>query len=266
MNKFGDEVRLGELIFRQPAVYAGKYVGNDLSCSNCHLDDGRKAGASPMWAAWVSYPAYRDKSMKVDTFQQRLQGCFRYSMNGMEPPAGDPVLVALESYAYFLAKGVPTGEPPAGRGYPEVPKPATAPDYDRGADVYAKNCAPCHGADGAGRKAAGRVLFPALWGPRSFNWGAGMASIKNAAEFIRANMPLGHAGSLSPQEAWDVATFVDSQVRPQDPRFVSDVATTRARFHDGPSSMYGRTVQGKVLGDPKTTPPASTVPSQAEVR
>ena len=70
--------------------------------------------------------------------------------------------------------------------------------------------------------------------------GAGMASIDNAAEFIKANMPLGLGGSLSDQEAWDIATYMDSQERPQDPRFVDPVAETRKRFHDEPTSSRER--------------------------
>ena len=261
---FGDEVKLGEAIFRDPAAHAGKWVGNDLKCSNCHLDAGRLAGAAPMWGAYVAYPAYRKKNDHVNTFAERLQGCFRYSMNGKAPPLGDPVLVALESYSYFLAKGVPTGEPPAGRGYPELLKPARAPDYAHGATSYAQHCAACHGADGAGMTSGGKIMFPPLWGARSFNWGAGMASIRNAASFIRANMPLGQGGSLTPQEAWDLATFVDSQTRPQDPRFTGDVAETRQQFHDTAFSAYGQSVNGRVLGDPATTPQAGTVPAGAK--
>ena len=94
---FGDMVRLGENIFRDPQTYAAKYVGNDLHCTNCHLQAGRLAGASPMWAAYTAYPAYRSKNGHVNSYQERLQGCFRYSMNGQVPPLGDPVLVALES-------------------------------------------------------------------------------------------------------------------------------------------------------------------------
>ncbi len=258
---FGDEVRMGEKIFREPATYASAFVGNQLRCSNCHLSAGRLAGASPMWGAYVSYPAYRSKNKHVNSFEERLQGCFRFSMNGKAPKLGDPVLVALESYSYFLAHGAPTGVDLEGRGFPKLPKPPIAADYQRGAQVYAQNCASCHGGDGAGQSSDGKVVFPALWGAQSFNWGAGMGSIKNAAEFIRANMPLGLGGSLSVQQAWDVATFMDSQVRPQDPRFTGDVAQTRKTFHDGAGSMYGLTVNGAVLGDPGSTPPAGTVPA-----
>ncbi len=260
---FGDEVRKGENIFREPAIYASAFVGNQLRCSNCHLSAGRLAGASPMWAAYVAYPAYRSKNKHVNSFEERLQGCFRFSMNGKAPKLGDPVLVALESYSYFLAHGAPTGADMDGRGFPALPKPPIAADYARGAEVYAQNCASCHGGNGLGQSSGGKIVFPALWGAQSFNWGAGMGSIKNAAEFIRANMPLGLGGSLSVQQAWDVATYMDSQVRPQDPRFTGDTATTRKKFHDNAYSMYGQTVDGHLLGDPATTPAAGTEPDTA---
>ena len=104
-NEFGDAVRLGERIFHDTQGNASEFVGNSLQCSNCHLDSGRLANAAPLWAAYVAYPAYRTKNEHVNTFEERLQGCFLYSMNGKAPASNDKVMVALESYAYFLAKG-----------------------------------------------------------------------------------------------------------------------------------------------------------------
>jgi thiosulfate dehydrogenase len=75
-----------------------------------------------------------------------------------------------------------------------------------------------------------------------------MTKIDAAAGFVKANMPLGLGDSLTDQQAWDVATFIDSQSRPQDPRFTGSVAETRAKFHDSPYSMYGRRLNGRVLG------------------
>jgi thiosulfate dehydrogenase len=86
-----------------------------------------------------------------------------------------------------------------------------------------------------------------------------MAEINTAAAFIHANMPYGAGGTLTVQQAWDVATYVDSQVRPLDPRFIQSIAETRKRFHDSPFSMYGLAVNATALGDPATTPPAGTV-------
>ncbi|MGU7775970.1 c-type cytochrome [Burkholderia sp. MR1-5-21] len=249
-DDFGKTVKLGEQIFMHTPEFAGKYVGNRLTCASCHLDAGRRADSSPMWGAYPLYPAYRSKNGHVNTFAERLQGCFSYSMNGKAPPNGDPILVALETYSYWLAKGAPIGEKLPGQGFPKLPPPALKADYARGGAIYAQHCALCHGADGQGQSSGGKTVFPPLWGARSFNWGAGMGDIRNAAGFIKANMPLGLGGTLTDQQAWDVATFMDSQERPQDPRFTGSVDATRARFHDNADSMYGRTVNGHVLGAP----------------
>ena len=83
-----------------------------------------------------------------------------------------------------------------------------------------------------------------------------MATIDKAAAFIHANMPQGQEGSLSVQQAWDVATYIDGKVRPQDPRFDGDPQATRRRHHDARVSRYGTVVAGHTLGDPATTPNA----------
>lgn len=248
-DAFGKMVKLGRDIMLDTPQYAGKYVGNTLSCVNCHTDGGRMAGSAPLWAAYVNYPAYRSKNKKVNTFEERIQGCFRFSQNGKAPPLGSKTLVALQSYSYWLAKGLPTDEKVAGRGYPDLAAPALPPDYARGKAVYEARCAICHTASGEGRYVDGKTVFPPLWGDKSFNWGAGMGSYKNAAKFIYANMPYGQSYSLTPQEAWDVAYYMDAHERPQDPRWKGSVAATRAAFHDSKFSLYGETINGKVLGD-----------------
>jgi thiosulfate dehydrogenase len=243
-NEFGQMVRKGQDIFLHTAQYASQYVGNSLNCASCHLDAGRQANASPMWAAYVLYPAYRGKNKHVNTLAERLQGCFQYSMNGRMPPADSETIVALESYMYWMAKGAPTGIKLEGQGYPRLPEPQQAPDYVRGKAVFAQNCALCHGADGAGQKSHGKTVFPALW--------AGMHSVSTAAGFIKANMPLGKGGTLTDQQAWDVAYYMNSHDRPQDPRFKGSVEETRKQYHDDAGNTYGTTVNGKVLGADST--------------
>ena len=245
----GAVIRQGEQIFLQTGTQARAFVGNNLSCANCHLDAGRLPHSAPLWGAYPLYPAYRSKTRHVDTFAERLRGCFAYSMNGKAPDPGDEVLVALEAYAFWMAQGAPVGEKLPGAGYGKLPAPAQAPDYVRGQTVFTAQCALCHGADGQGQRSGEVQVFPPLWGARSYNWGAGMHQVDKAAAFIQANMPLGRGGSLSAQNAWDVSTYINSQERPQDPRFTQDVATTRAQFHDSPYSLYGTTVNGKLLGD-----------------
>ncbi|MHB9021854.1 MAG: c-type cytochrome [Halothiobacillus sp.] len=248
-DEFGKVVQFGRNIMYDTKKYAPQYAGNSLNCVNCHTDGGAMAGSAPLWGAWVSYPAYRSKNKKVNTYEDRLQGCFRFSVNGKAPPLGSDVLVALEAYSYWLAKGLPVDEKVAGRGYPDIPEPAQAPDFVRGKTVYEANCAICHAANGEGRVVNGAVVFPPLWGAQSFNWGAGMGSIKNAAKFIYANMPYGQSYSLTLQQAWDVAYYMDGQERPQDPRWEGSVVATRAKYHNNKNSLYGTTVNGVLLGD-----------------
>lgn len=245
----GDVIWQGLEIMTRTRAAAGGYVGDALDCADCHVDQGRRAGSAPMWAAYVTYPKYRAKNRRVDSLSQRIQDCFRYSMNGKPPAADSPEIYALTAYFKWLATGLPVGLEPKGAGYPKLPAPPQSPDRQRGATVYAASCAMCHGDDGAGRSARGHQVFPPLWGPRSFNWGAGMERVDNAAGFIHANMPYGLGGSLSLQQAWDVAAFMDSHPRPQDPRFKGSVEETRKLYHAS-GSFYGETVDGQVLGTP----------------
>lgn len=255
-DAWGDSVRLGEKLMTQTSIYAPKHVGNHLVCSNCHLDAGRKAGAAPLWGAFVNFPAFRRKNGEINSFQKRVQDCFLYSLNGNPPPLGSRELLAIESYAAYMARGLPSGVSPPGRGFPKLASPPQPADDRRGARVYAETCSACHGPDGAGQLIDGKVAYPPLWGAQSYNWGAGMATIDKAAAFIHANMPQGQERSLSVQQAWDVATYIDGKVRPQDPRYADSPQATRARHHDQPFSRYGTVVSDFLLGDPATTPPA----------
>ncbi|MCT9809627.1 c-type cytochrome [Acidovorax sp. Be4] len=247
-SKMGEWIQRGEAIFARTPENAVGFSGNSLSCANCHIDAGRLKNAAPMWGAYPMYPAYRKKTDHVDTFAERVRGCFMYSMNGTAPQDGHDILVAVEAYAYWMASKAPIGEKQPGAGFAKVPKPEQAPTFDAGQKVYTANCALCHGDQGQGQKSGKLTVFPALWGKDSYNWGAGMHEIDKAASFIKSNMPYGLHNALSDQEAWDVATFINSFERPQDPRFKGDVKQTRQQFHDSPYSTYGLEVNGKLLG------------------
>ncbi|MDD2052015.1 c-type cytochrome [Pseudomonas putida] len=250
-NAYGKMVRQGYALFVDTKRLAPQYVGNGLNCSNCHLDQGRLANSAPLWGAYPMYPAYRKKNDKVNTYAERLQGCFQFSMNGGKPPAADsPEITALSVYAYWLASKAPIGVEQPGRGYPDVVQPAKGFDIKRGAKVYQEQCAVCHGADGQGQKVGQDYVMPPLWGKDSYNWGAGMHRVNTAASFIKHNMPLGKPGSLSDEQAWDVAAYVNKHERPQDPRLIDgSIEKTREKFHanDG-INFYGQKVDGVLVG------------------
>ncbi|SCX94315.1 c-type cytochrome [Thiohalorhabdus denitrificans] len=259
-DQFGEAVRRGMKAFNNTLEYAGEYVGNGQNCSNCHVGNGTVANSAPLWGAWPVYPKYRGKNDHVNTMDERIRGCFTYSMNAGDSEAGGPpepdsqVLKDMQAYMFWQAQGAPVGENLPGRGYKDVPMPEDGYSVERGEQVYDAQCAICHGADGQGEfSESGEQIFPALWGPKAYNWGAGMHRVNTAAAFIKYNMPLGKAdpskleGALSDQEAWDVAAYINSHERPQDPRFEGTITDTEEAWHQH-ECIYGHEVNGAELG------------------
>jgi thiosulfate dehydrogenase len=61
-------------------------------------------------------------------------------------------------------------------------------------------------------------------------------------------MPLSQGGTLTDQQAWDVAYYVNAHERPQDPRFSGNLQETINKHHGGKYDLYGHEINGKVLG------------------
>jgi thiosulfate dehydrogenase len=118
--------------------------------------------------------------------------------------------------------------------------PDRAADLEAGRDVFETRCAICHGADGAGLPAAGvgrGYVFPPLWGPDSFNNGAGMHRVLTAARFVKARMPLGQA-DLTDEQAFDVAAYVNSHPRPMMAGLERDYPDRADKPVDGPYGPF----------------------------
>lgn len=205
----GDSIRLGLQIFRDTPKYAGAYVGNKMSCGHCHVGNGTVAYAIPLVGVPGLFPLYREREKEVITFEERIEQCFQRSEFGHRVPNNSPEMTGLVAYAQWLSKDQAIGRPLPGRGLEKLPAGLTG-DVDRGSIIFAKQCVPCHGADGAGQLPA----IPALWGPDSYSDGAGMNNIERQAAFVQHNMPQSNPGSLTPQEAMDVATYVHSKPHP----------------------------------------------------
>lgn len=213
----GEAIRLGRKIFTNTPQHAAKYSGNALSCSSCHLDAGRAANASPMVGLWASFPTFLPRAGRVGTLEDRINGCFLRSMNGQPLPSNSEEMRGMLAYIWWLSKDVPVGAEVQGRGNPSLATPASA-DPARGKAVYTRACEACHGEDGLGS-----ADVPPLWGPRSFNLGAGMARTSKAAAFVKANMSaLGGSAPLTAQEAYDVSAYFTQQPRPDFPGKAKD--------------------------------------------
>jgi thiosulfate dehydrogenase len=229
-DAFGETVRTGrELIVHTAATIgpdardpAMRYAGNGLECQSCHLQAGTKEYGLPLAGIWGIFPTFIGREDEVRTLEERINGCMERSMNGRALPPAGPQMKAMLTYIRFISGNAPTGKPVPGRGAPPLPLPAVAADRGHGAEIFKTICAACHQPDGQGLRATDaadrhRYQFPPLWGPDSYNDGAGMARPITTAQFVRANMPNGADFAhpvLTEPDAFDVAAFVDGQPRP----------------------------------------------------
>ena len=194
------------------------YVGGNLNCTSCHLDEGRRPNAMPLTGVMARFPKFIDRAAAVVPIEDRVNYCFTRSISGFKLPSDSREMQDIVAYLAFISKGVPNGEHVRGEGLATMPK--LTGDSATGRKVFVDNCVRCHGNDGAG---IGPV--PALWGPKSFSVGASMARAERAASFIRHNMPFDKPGSLTDQQAFDVARYITSMVRPDQPGKETDWPT-----------------------------------------
>jgi thiosulfate dehydrogenase len=200
-------VRRGRALLRNTRDSLPKNVGNRLQCVSCHAMDGTQKNTMSLVGVYSRFPQYRARSGRIDLIEDRINDCLERSMNGRALPHTSADMRDLVSYMAFLSRGVPAGSRVEGQGLPAL-EPLRG-DAAAGRAQFATTCAPCHGANGEGTPAA-----PPLWGPQSYNIGAGMARLYTAAAFIRAAMPQTAPGSLTPQQAFDLATYINAQPRP----------------------------------------------------
>jgi len=212
LDDYYSNVVYGYEIVTDTQKHASRYVGNGLNCSNCHLQAGTQQEALPLNVAGM-YPKWRAKNGKRNGIGLRIRECFLYSLDGIMPPEDAPEVLAISAYVTYLSQGQVMGAEPEGRGVPTIPDTGYDPNPANGRAVYMDNCASCHGTQGEGV-----ADMPPVWGLNSYNKGAGMNRIPEAAGFIWANMPFGNGKSLSHQQALDVAAYLNLQLRPADPR------------------------------------------------
>jgi thiosulfate dehydrogenase len=262
-DPFGKLVKYGYRLFTDTANEIGPAVadaskrltGNNLSCANCHLQAGTQPYAMPMTGVWGQFPQYRGREGAVDTLEDRINGCMQRSMNGRALALDSREMKAFSAYMRWLSEGVPAGAKLLGAGTLRIKEPTRAADLGRGAEVYAQVCAACHGADGLGRHAQNGLgyQFPPLWGPDSFNNGAGMSRLLTADAFALHNMPLGtrfDVPVLTDEQAYDVAGYIVSHERPNKQNLDEDFPIRLQKPIDTPYGPYADrfSVQQHTLG------------------
>ncbi len=222
-------VKEGYLLVSSTSYYMGplaedpkdRFAGNNLSCTNCHLNGGTLSGSASWIGITKRFPQFGGRANKIGTLEERINGCMERSMNGKKIPEKDPKMKAIVAYMDWLGEELPKVNTEDFAGYPSIVIPNTEVDLGLGKEIYLRECTVCHGEEGKGIRYASPkkgYQYPPLWGEDSYNNGAGMHRVITAAAFIKNNMPYLQSRwdkpKLTDEEAFHVAGYINHFSRP----------------------------------------------------
>ncbi len=242
-SRLSKDIRWGFKLFTNTSTEAPQFVPGKISCSNCHLNAGQRERALPLVGIAGMFPEYNRRSGRLYTLNDRVVDCFLRSQNATGtadsplPNTTTKEVNALVAYITWLGRGYAVGKNPEWRGKNAIAQDkqiAVAKlDPKKGEALFMDRCTNCHGKDGQGVAIGDKKAAP-LWGPDSWNDGAGAARIYTLAGIIRYMMPYTSPGSLSDEEAQQIAAFINSQPRPSFPFKEQDYLTEKIP----PDSVY----------------------------
>jgi thiosulfate dehydrogenase len=234
-SPLAQQIRWGYKIFVDTPREAARFTGGTVSCVNCHLNAGQRERALPVVGIAGMFPEYNGRAARLISLADRVVDCFLRSENatghltksGTGHPAADALpnptskeVLAVQAYLAWLSKGYAVGRSPAWRGQNAIERDKLIPvdklDVGQGRIVYTERCQSCHGPEGQGVQIGDKKAGP-LWGPDSWNDGAGASRVYTLAGIVRYAMPYLDPGSLSDADAQHVAAFINSQPRPRYP-------------------------------------------------
>ena len=223
-----EEIRRGFRLFTNTPVEAPRLAPGKMSCSNCHMNAGQRDKSLPLVGVAGMFPEYNRRAGRLFSLGDRITDCFLRSENAtggtlhpdeLPTPTSSEVL-AISAYLTWLARGAEVGKNPSWRGQNTIAPANLVPvdtlDARKGEAIYADRCVTCHAADGQGVEIGDKKAGP-LWGPDSWNDGAGAARVYTLAGMIRYSMPYLDPGNMTDEEAQQVAAFIDSRPRPAFP-------------------------------------------------
>src|SRR4051812_21314610 len=71
------------------------YVGGNLNCTSCHLEEGRRANAAPLTGVFARFPKYMDRSGAVVPIEGRVKYCFTRCLAGSKLPRDSREMQAI---------------------------------------------------------------------------------------------------------------------------------------------------------------------------
>ena len=146
-----NQIKLGYQIMVDTPGQAGKYAGNELSCTNCHLNAGQKDQSLPLIGVAADFAQYSAREGQLITLDDRICGCFLRSENGIVPPYDSKELLVVAAYITWISYGQPVGQtPPYVHQNTIVKENVLAQDKldpGQGKQLYDQKCTACHDPD-----------------------------------------------------------------------------------------------------------------------
>ena len=234
--RLGDQIKWGYRIFTDTPREAPRLTGGKVSCINCHLNAGQRDRALPLVGVAGMFPEYNNRAARLISLPDRIVDCFLRSENstaldaGQHPTTASKEVLEVAAYVTWLSRGYTVGANPAWRNKNAIAADRLIPidklDAGKGEAIYAEQCTSCHGADGQGVQIGDKKAGP-LWGPDSWNDGAGAGRVYTLAGIVRYTMPYLNPGSLTDEQAQEVAAFINSKPRPKYPFKERDYVGTK---------------------------------------
>lgn len=223
------------------------YFGRVMNCSTCHA----QAGTVPFaWPLFRTATRFGNRPTQADPVNQGEpygflgywrdtttvnRDCGLNCAGQGHLPVGSEEMESLNAWVLAVSEGIYANEGillPELRleanlsvlentlgsrlpAFPEVLGDANfRADPARGKRIYDRNCASCHGKDGLGKWTdTGGYSNPPVAGPASYAKAGGPYMTPVLAAFIKRQMPLAKPGSLTNQEAIDVAAYINDLPR-----------------------------------------------------
>ena len=236
------EILYGRELLTNTAQYIG-FNGSVMkntsgqNCQNCYLKAGTQPYRNNLLGVAANYPQIRKRSAKITDIVGRVNGCLQRSLNGHALDSTNREMRAMVAYIKWIGQDAPKGSK-----MPQIAFLKRAADPLKGQMIYNEKCESCHQAYGQGVMANdGRTFtYPPLWGKYAYNDGAGLFRNSKFAGFVRYNMSFGttyERPQLTDEEAWDLAAFVNSQIRPEKDK-INDWPNIVGKPFDHPFGPY----------------------------
>ena len=247
-DSLAKKIKRGFRNFTNTPRYARRFSGGGMSCNNCHPNAGQKEKMLPLVGVAKFFPEYNKRLGRSFSLEDRIVGCFLRSMNATGAGSGkvsvrheselasatlSPTceeVEAVSTYISWLSSGVSEKDSILWRGHNTIPASKLIPidmlSAKLGKKLYVEKCSTCHGLNGQGVEIGDKKAGP-LWGPRSWNDGAGAARTYTLAGLIRHPMPYLDPGSLTDEDAQQIAAYITSKPRPMFPYKDKDYLTEK---------------------------------------